>query len=111
MGDYIIDTVTIKKIYLPITNDEIKIIFKNIIGEEYIHNNNGEKIPKENNGSHLSFNLEDSFNLEEISEAEISSLRDLLKTPKFLLDCENSKNRMDEMENRIKELEKIINNK
>jgi len=104
LGDYIFDTVTIKKIDLLITNDEIKKIFKNILGEEYILNKCGEKIPNENNKSCT------RFNLEEISQAETSSLRNLLKTPKFLLKSEISNKRIEEMENRIEKLEKIIHN-
>ena len=38
LGDYIRDTVTINKIDLPMTNDEIKKIFKNILEKEYILN-------------------------------------------------------------------------
>ena len=105
LGDYIFDTVTIKKIYLPITNDEIKKLFKNRFGEEYILNKDGEKIPNENNQLKL------EFNLDEISQAETSSLRNLLNNiPKFLSEYELNK-RIDEMENHIEKLEKNIRNK
>jgi len=104
LGDYIFDTVTIKKIYLPITNDEIEKLFKNILGEKYILNKSGEKIPNENNKSR------NKFNLEEIYKAETSSLRNLLNAPKFLLESECLNKRIDEMENRIEKLEKIIRN-
>ncbi|MCD4842050.1 MAG: hypothetical protein K8R08_08655 [Methanosarcinales archaeon] len=101
LGDYIIDTVTIKKIDLLMTNDEIKKLFKNRLEGEYIPNKNGEKIPNENT----------QFSLEEIRQAETSSLRKLLKMPEFLFRHEHFNKRICEMENRVEKLEKIIRNK
>ena len=102
LGDYIRDTVTINKIDLPMTNDEIKKIFKNILEKEYILNKDGEKIPNESNLSSA------RFNLEEIYRAETSSLIKLLDTPISFFEYENLNKRIDEIENR---LEKINRNK
>ena len=87
------------------TNDEIKKLFKNRFEVEYIPNKNGKKIPNENN------QFGSQFSLEEIRQAETSSLVKLLKMPEIIFRHEHLNKRICEMENRVEKLEKIIRNK
>jgi len=60
----------------------------------------GEKIPDEG------YKPDKEIDLKDIYDAETTSLKNLLKRPKTFLELENLNKRIDDLTNRVEELEK-----
>lgn len=103
LGGYIYETLTIEKFKIPMKKEELEKLFEKILEEKTLAKLpgiDGEKIPDEDYKSDEDIDLEDIYN------AETTSLRNLLKRPKTFLELENLNERIDDLDDRVEELEK-----
>ena len=105
----ITETVTLPKLKIPMTKEELEKHFDKILGEkslaklpdtrsEKVPEKLSEKVPDEN------YNSEEEIDLKEIYDAETTALKNLLKKAKTFLEPEDLKKRIDELEKQFKEL-------
>lgn len=97
LGDYIYETLTIKKFKIPFTKEELENLLEKISGKKYLLDKNGEKIPDEE--------FDKNPDLIDICNADISSLDELLKKAKSF-EFEDFEKKIVTLTNRIEELEK-----
>ena len=92
------ETVTLMEFELTMTKEELKNFFKKFLGVETIAKKGVGQIPDESNNNKIS--------LKKISNAEITPLKNLLKEAKKSFEPEYLKKEIDNLTERIEELEK-----
>ena len=80
------------------TKEELEKNFEKIFGEKYLYHKNGGKIPDEG------LEPDAKIDLKEISNAETTSLKELLEEAKKFLGPEDLKKQIDDQEKQIEEL-------
>ena len=106
LGDYINETLTIEKIKTPIKKEELNRLFKKKLGQEYIiklpNKSDGKKIPNEH------YESEHEINLNEIYDAETTTLENLLGTPDFYSEPEILNGKVADLNDRIEKIEQKL---
>lgn len=105
LGGYINETLTIEKFKIPMKKEELEKLFEKILEEKTLAKLpgiDGEKIPDEGYKSDEEIDLEDIYN------AETTSLKNLLKRSKTFLELEYLTERIDDLDNRVGKLEKKV---
>lgn len=103
LGGYIYETLTVEKFKIPMKKEELEKLFEKILGEKTLAklpDIDGGKIPDE------SLKSGEEIDLKEIYDAETTSLKNLLKIPKTFLELENLNKQVNDLTNRVEELEK-----